>query len=321
VGLGRKGIVFSLLAVALSSLFLMWFADYYEPSIDEMVPVFSSRVLILNNAVSDAFSYAEYAAKTSSYYALRGLYEEINTTGIFLSDFNTSFVVCAVNGTSSCSNTHNLSVLLDEYVLLVNNDMRIPLGMQLHSFEWVDERPFSLKVRLNVSVWIVDHYASWNLSGVIETWVGTTGIYDPAFYNISTTYGGIVGERQIRPAGTGISSWDENRFHQFYLLEQYNPFSSGPCLSHRFEGDWFEIGGVRCGIETIVHPNNYVELQNQSGHPDLFNLTMVDHRLLRDERFPCQGEDDRLVNVTSVGVILSREDAGRFEVGYVDVYC
>lgn len=320
MGIGKKGIIFSLIAIGMSSLFLILFSGYYETPIDHRIPITSTKIIALDDALSDAFYYTDVAVQTAAYNGLEKLFQQVNTTSTYLSEFNNTYTACTLNG-SGCNNSFNLTYYLEEYTNRVQVSQQIALDYQIHNFTLIDETHFSYGFRTNISFWITDPFARWNVSKVITTTVSTAGIHDPAYINISTTYnrfpagwGGSDDIRQIYPVFILDYEWTPEVFANYYVRRQYRPSAYGPCLSDRFLGDW-NAHHDYCGIESVVQPNRYEKLQNDL-YPEFINFSMMDYQLLRENKFPCLPASGLPARVSILGInetlVLTTEEAARF---------
>lgn len=319
MGLAKKGIIFSLIAIGLSSLFLILFSGYYETPIDHNVPITNTKIIALDDTLHDAFEYTDVAVQIAAYNGLESLFEQINTTHNYLTEFNNTFTACALNS-SGCNNPHNLTHQLDSYVYRIQVSRLIPLDYQVNNFSLVDETHFSYSFKTNISFWITDPFARWNISKELLTTVSTAGVHDPAYFNISGEYArldgaiGGIGIRQIYPTYILDHEWSPEVFINYYVKRQYRPSQYGPCLSSRFLGDW-NTHDPSCGIESVVQANRYDKLQNVSS-PEYINYSMMDYQLLRQHKFPCLPANGLPARVSILGIneslVLTVEEATRF---------
>ena len=312
--MGKKGIIFSLLAIGFSGLFILLFSSSIEQPVDAGIAPINTRVLELDNGINDFFSYAQNSLDTCGFSALNALYTDINNTGNHLAagTFETRLSNC-LNDSSGCNNTLNMSAVLDEYTRLLRNTSRMALDFNVNTVSISDEQHWQLEITANVSINVTDQYASWRTSKLLITTLSTVGAPDPAYVTINDDYNGNE-ERIIIPnERQDFVEWDLDSFVEFLTGAEYHASLNGPCLSSRYEAQYDEQNDD-CGLESVVDPNYHSILMNTSYD----SLVHMDYQVLNEasNRYPC---DDLMGGMPRVSIravhrnlTLTRQDATRY---------
>ncbi len=308
MALNKKGIIFSLIAIALSGLFVVLFASTYEQETDDRNSIVRTRVLALDDAITGLYSYAESAHQQAAEGALEGLYDEVDSNG-FLADFNQSFTDCLQRTSGTCTNPHNLTGLLHNYTELLEGALGTDINATVNGARLVSEGYWRFTLESNITVTVDDKYASWSLSKNVTARVSTLGTPDPAYIKINNDYGGSV-KRPIKKNEIVGGGWNISTFTEYFTGRDHHASGEGPCLSQRYEGD-FGNPWSSCGLESVVDPDEHPDLKD-SANEDIVHL---DWQVLNGETHGCDGEeaDFRVsVNAVNKNLTLAKSDAQRF---------
>ncbi len=312
----KKGIVFSLMALAMAVLFTTLFFSYYQQPLDQGNEAVKTRVLMLNKGIIDFYQYSEKALSISAYKSLQLLYNKINTTGNYISQgyFEKNLSACMMGEEPCLGNPDNISSYLDNFTKVLNNDLRVPLQYVINNITISGESRWSLKLRANISVSLIDSFASWNLYKIINSTVNNTGLYDPLFtqYGFAGNDLGGVEYRRIKPNLNDQSNWDLSSFSEFYFAREYRASFKGPCLSDRYEGH--SNTNPDCAIETILNPDVFVKLKEKLN----VNLSQLDYSIINNEHFVCNTTEGLQANArytipaVNINITLSGDDIASF---------
>ncbi|MBN1274687.1 hypothetical protein JXA12_00135 [Candidatus Woesearchaeota archaeon] len=290
--MSKRGIIFSLLAIGLSGLFIILFSSSYEQPVDEREDTARARVERLDASIDDFYRYAQKAQQTAGRGALEAMYGNSYRTRAFLGDgnFNATFAEC-LNDSSSCPdpmNEDNLTALLSGYRDLLEESGGFDMDFSVVEVEMVDERAWTITMRSNISISLTDDYATWGLHKAVITDISTVGAKDPAYIAISDLYGGdenrTIKQNDIQDG----TSWNLSMFMDFYANKEYHRSLEGSCLSDRFEGS-FSGPLTRCSIESVVNPDEHPLLKN----PENRSIAHLDWQAATQRRYLC---DDGVTN-------------------------
>lgn len=308
MALSKRGIIFSLIAIALSGLFVVLFASTYEQETDGRNNVVRTRVLALDDAITSLYSYAESAHQQAAEGALNGLYDEVESDD-FLADFNQSFTDCVEISSASCTNPSNLSILLKNYTTLLEDSLGAEVNATVNDVTLTSEGYWGFTLRSNITVTVDDKYASWDLSRTVTAEVSTLDTPDPAYIKINDDYGGSV-KRPIKKNEVVGGNWNISTFTEYFTGQDHHASESGPCLSQRYEGD-FTSPWSNCGLESVVDPEEHPALKD----PANADIVHLDWQVLNGETHGCDGEEDDFrvsVNAVNKNLTLAKSDAQRY---------
>lgn len=320
--LGKKGIIFSLLAIGFSGLFILLFSNSLERPIDEGINIANTRVHDLDNSINTFYAYATDSLDTAGFAAIEALYDQIEASSTFLgsSNFENDLLTC-LNDSTGCTSTVTLTTLLDGYKELLANATRTELNYTVNSLAVTDEQHWLIEVTANISVSVADDYASWRLDKTVKKTISTVGARDPTYLAINNLYGGTEERRIIPNERQDYVEWDLPAFVEFFKGREYHPSLSGPCLSDRYEGG-FTQQSSRCGLESIVDPSQHPTLLG----PAYDSLTHMDYQVLDEanNRYPCDDLSGGMPRVSIRAVnkmlTLTRQDATRYKLNDENIW-
>lgn len=291
--MNKKGIIFSLIAIGLASLFILLFSSGFTEQIGGQNEVVRTRISNLDQTIEEFYTYTMVAQQVAGQQALAALYDAINTSTPrkYLVDFEDNFTRC-MNNSDGCVNNQPLQEFLDNYTQAVEETQDAIITYNIISMSITHESYWSFTLTSNISIVLDDRYAKWEYGQIIESRIPTTGAYDPAFLELSDMYGAVpVIERRIAssPFNKELQTINISTFMDFYTIGQYQYSDEGSCLSQRFEGDFGNPApGERCGIESVINPNDFPGLGG--------NIVHLDWQAINGITYPCANR----YNITSV---------------------
>ena len=312
--LSKKGIIFTLIAVGLSGLFILLYTASFSVPVNQDNENIRSRVTSLDDAITQFYDYASEAENIAGFSSLQALYEEINTSGTYLGsgNFPERFIDC-MNTSTGCTNDEDFATLLDNFTTILKASTGSAIAYRVTNLELIGETYDSLIVTSNITLTLKDAYASWDHSQTVTSVISTNGAYDPLYISINRRFSGTE-DRRISIHDSTASSAIQNVL-DFYAGKQYQPVNKedypavkAPCLSERFEG-LFNTDTQGCGIESIVQTADHPWLNNASS----YNITHLDWQVaaLPDSiRSACNkdNQDDFRVDVSVVSGNLTLDD-------------
>lgn len=312
MGLNKQGIVFSLLAIGFSGLFILLFSSNLQQPVDSNIEVTNIRVLDLDRSIEDFYAYAKTSLDTAGLEALQALYEDMKASGTHLAadTFEQRLLQC-LNDSTGCNNDVDLITLLEEYENLLQNTTRTDMDFTINSMAINDEKHWQIEVEANITVNLTDEYASWTLHRNLTNTISTIGARDPTYLSINDQFGGTT-EKYINPnQRQDFVEWNLPAFADYFTAGEYHASPAGPCLSSRFEGQYDEHDET-CGLESVVDPQ---------AHPTLLDATYddlvhMDYQVLTDQRYPCNelsgGMPRVSIKAIDPALTLTRQDATRY---------
>jgi len=247
----KKGMFFTLLAIAMLSLFLITYSSY---SLIKDRTVIDKRIRTMNSFI---FSLEEDMSRQiyiSTFRAILGIGNYITTEGQFITDSRTSIEEALLNGTINGTSINLMEgYRLKDWSSRVSNmseKMNLLVNYSLKEVNVSQEDPWSVKVETNIDFFIRDKagLASWNRTSTIVANVEIIGFEDP-LYLIKT--GGRIANKidktiyQPFVNGSDVSNLTLHVNHSYYISS-----SSAPSFLDRLEG---KVSANENGIESLVH--------------------------------------------------------------------
>jgi hypothetical protein len=274
---GKKGIVFTLTAIALAVFFTLVFSAKIEKPLDYKTELLEARVNVLNDYLNTFYDYAEGIASISGYSAMRGVIINISEAKDYNPNFETQFVYCIKTGnltsTNICPNMTNQTVVyfLDQLVDIAKSELNINSSYTINNVtvnQTIDA--FSVEVMLNLSVRVTDEFANMTDNRVLVSRININGLPDP-LYLINGTYNQTI---TIYEKAQG--NWTYEDLKQLYNNHAYRRSSEGISFISRVKGDF--SSSALYGIESFV---NYTMVSYDD------NDTMVDYLFWLKRKFNC----------------------------------
>jgi hypothetical protein len=275
--MNKKAIIFSLIAIGISGLFILIFSSSMRPHVNDHNEIVRTRVNGLDQTITDFYSYTQAAQEVAGYAALEALYRKINDTYVFpapptyLPDFEQAFVDCT-NSSKDCQNPQNLTLLLNQYTSAIEKAKDITFNFTVNSIKITDELYWSIVIETNISINLTDRYATWHYNQNVTSRISLNGIHDPAILELHSMYGGTK-ERKIYPAqfNTDLGTPIITDIMDMYTITQYHHSHNGSCISQRFEGD-FDGPAEECGLETFLNPEEFPDLKDDPLNQEILHL-------------------------------------------------
>lgn len=294
--LGKKAIIFTLIAIGLSGLFILLYTASFSVSVDQENENIRTRITSLDQTIDQFYEYAKEAQSIAGFESMQALYKEINDspshTYLGAGRFPERLLRC-MNESDRCTNIYNLTILLDNYTAIIESSTGSTITYSVLDLDLVSESYNYIIIRGNISIHLTDEYASWEQNRGVTSTISTNGVYDPIYININDDYDGAE-ERRISIHDSKASS-DIEEFIDFYAGKEYKavdkdeyPNNEAPCLSERFEGD-FDTATQGCGIESLVHADEHPDLM-ASGN---YDITHLDWQVATGTTYGCFVDDPK----------------------------
>jgi len=253
----KKAMFFTLLAIAMLSLFLITYSSY---SIIKDRSAIDKRISTMNNFV---FSLEEDMSRQiyiSTYRAILGIENYITSEGEFITDSKTTIEEALLNGT-----INEISIdLMEDYRLKdwssrvseISGKMNLLVNYSLKEISVSQEDPWNVKVETKIDFFIRDKagLASWNRTSIIITKVEITGFEDP-LYLIKTN--GKITNKVDKTIYQPFTDEDDVSNLTLHVNDSYYiASSSAPSFLDRLEGN---IVANSNGIESLVNLEKLLE--------------------------------------------------------------
>jgi len=308
IKLRKKAILFSLMSILFSILFVTIFSQNFTSTYEDRIPGSNIRIKVMDIYTRNLETYIGNSIKISAYRTLDAITEYRKTQALgFFSDsgeFNLTFSECMrcgyVNCTAIPNSANNCSIYpyditsrLENIKNISKEELNIRMNYTINNITIHQNYPFEVEVIVNITYNITDdsgeeYYARWDKSRLISQSVTIIGLLDPAGYlnDTSDKYDRTI-KRYSGNCGEASSCWNPTTTEQFYNESsfRYDRYR-GTSFLQRYWND--NNASDCCGIETILHPG---ELTNPNK-----DISYIDHYYW-NKIYSC-GNGDTMYNVT-----------------------
>jgi hypothetical protein len=285
--LRRKAVLFSLISVLFSVLFITIFSQNFSTVIEDKIPGSNIRIKVMDTYVRNFEVYVRDSIKISSYNALNEITKYRDSHNGFFTNFdqfNATFHNCMMCGYVNCTNqtsnnncnmsTNYLGARLDTIVQLSLQQLNINTTYSINSINIEQIYPFQVEVSVNISYNITDssegfNYAKWNRRTIITQPVTIIGLLDPIGYINDTTnrYNRTI-KRYTGICQYDRTCWNYTTTQEFYQGYEFRYNKNSTSFLQRYWND-YSISDC-CGIETIIHPSEISNINLNNSYIDQY---------------------------------------------------
>jgi hypothetical protein len=290
--MNKKGVMFTLIAIIISSFLTVLFSSTDSP-VDYSIGIVELRVGILNDYSKSFFEYAESSASMSGYYALYGVINNIsmNNPKQYDANFENHFINCTITGNITagvpCSGMKNktLPYFLDSLINISRDVLKITSNYTINSINVTQiDDPFHLDVILNISLRVNDAFANISATRIIVSKVTISGLQDPLFL-VNGTYNQTVKMTTLKKVQ---GDWNSTDLEWLYNNHEYRAYSLGISFINRIKGN---LTPSLQGIESFI---------NQSQVASGISLSMIDYFFLNKTYLNCTNGELVRINSTAL---------------------
>lgn len=249
--LNKKGMFFTILAIALLSLFFVSYTIY--TNVDDRDPI-NKRIGSMNNFI---FSLDEDLPRKlyASGFRIIFLFEEkIVENGTYITDLNQTFQEAFFNGTIHSEEQELMNgVKYQNIIDSINeksNSFNVEVNLSNPRLSITQQDPWNVKVTLTVDLYIRDlgDLVSWNKTSNITTFIPIENFDDP-LYIVNTN--GLVAQKINKTIyNQFVSGNDVTNLTLHLNNRRYINSTSAPSFLNRMEGN---ITANQYGIESLVY--------------------------------------------------------------------
>ena len=249
--LNKKGMFFTILAIALLSLFFVSYTIY--TNVNDREPI-NKRIDTMNNFI---FSLEEDLPRKlyASGFRIIFLFEEkIVENGTYIMDINQTFEEAFFNGTIYSEQQELMNgVRYQDIIDSINdksNSFNVEVNLSNPKISISQEDPWNIKITLTVDLYIKDlgDLVSWNKTSNITTLIPIEKFDDP-LYIVNTN--GLITQKINRTIyDTFVSGNDVTNLTLHLNNRRYINSTSAPSFLNRLEGN---ITSNQYGVESLVY--------------------------------------------------------------------
>ncbi len=272
----RRGIIFSLIALLISSFILLLFWSANAPRLDTDAPAVQARVTVMDHYLDSWDAFVADATRLSVRRALTYLTSNKLTTNLTLplseEGVRRNLSSCLVAGTATIGGpaygcfggvNNSLSAQLDNFTELAREQLGIRTSYTLDpNITLEDWAPFELLVGFTINSTVTDPaFAAWNRTKRYDIVVSVQGLPDPLFaYYGDTWMLGPFTRRTLRQDPVPRDLVNATDVAAMLAARDYaEDLGMAPTYLQRFRGVTAESQepfdpGNRSGIETLLVP-------------------------------------------------------------------
>ncbi|MBI1936104.1 hypothetical protein HYS31_06705 [Candidatus Woesearchaeota archaeon] len=295
IGIGKKAIFFTFIAITIMALFIILFAPSTDTSLESNSgQALRARISVVDSYVSDLQNrYFEMMLRAATYKTALSLVFYMNATDSYLPNLDSVFQEVIINGTinkvpidsftkKKLMENSTLKNLSDKIIRSANDTLNVDTVIIIKNVSVFQTGPWNIDSKLNVNFSVKSNVAQWSKSAVVVSSVSIEGLYDP--YYLVNTNGAY--SSQIKRSSIGQNMWNitKVRAHLRNGTYVYWQNSNAPSFLMRLTNTI--TNSSCCGIESLVNPNkispsdqmrSYVDYQFWGGSSipcsQIYNIT------------------------------------------------
>lgn len=250
--MNSKAFVFSTVTFFVLAIIVTVIALESERAQSPSVSYISSTDFFLEQLEEDLSRVLQITA----YRSLLGLEDYVSSSGLYIQDFEESFLSVIKNGTlngSSLAVMQNATLrVFEERMQSIASRQGVNLNLTITNVTINHTTPFVLLVTSNVSVQATTRArdTSWDYSTLIPASLNISGLRDPLYTH--ATQGRFVNTIRASQVPTPYvtSGNDTTRLQELYNSSAYVPDSQAPNFLMRFSGN---LSASDFGVASLVH--------------------------------------------------------------------
>jgi hypothetical protein len=271
--LRKKAVLFSLISVLFSVLFITIFSQNFNTLYEDRIPGSNIRIKVIDTYVRNFETYLGDSVKVSTYRTLDALTKYNYNRQAFFSDFNNfnqTFRNCMICNHVDCNNLASTDCGLGQYYLearlnnitnLSNEELNIKTTYKINSINIEQRLAFEVEVKINVSYNITDksdenYYAKWSKEILLTQPISLIGLLEPTgnINDTTNTYNRTIKRyKGVCEYDDSGGCWDSDTTQQFYQDISFRLQKNSTSFLQRYWND--TSPSSCCGIETILHPS------------------------------------------------------------------
>jgi hypothetical protein len=258
----KKGIVFTILALIISSFILIMFFYIIEMPVDYGVDVTRMKIRTTNNFIDQSDDIVRTQAIISSKKAITTLINEIETDDFF-PDFDLEFASCLTTGnfssSSDCGDNTNLKELVEENLTtFLREHMGLDAEFEIRNVRLDQTNPWELEVHLDFTMKIEEELMSWRITESINESFTILGFKDPIKVNKDTSVSSYTPENDVINIGDRYKAindeWMEvpSTLNSLVMNGNYFEYDLGISFLNRLKGNLTPSNLGIVSIEPII---------------------------------------------------------------------
>ncbi len=261
--LGKKGVIFTILALLLSTIIIGLFFSFKDVPLDNNVQNVQMRIKHINSYIEQVEEYVKDSTKSSAINALDFAINEMINRSAYYSDFDQGIDSCMRTGLMATPGNSEQLMACPEEAILQNNiqviedfaeeHLTIPSDINIEQVSLVQTSPWQITFIINYSVLVQDTYASWNSTKTTNQTISIIGLNDPTYWIVDPTLSSYKYLNTIKQAENQGLWLEEPSIINFLTVNKiYFKYEQGPSFLNRLRGNM--SNSTCCGIASVVPP-------------------------------------------------------------------
>lgn len=264
IKMSKKGIFFTFIAVTLMAIFIVVYTPQADITLQKDTQAVKVRIDVLDNYLKDLEkSYFETVAKATAYKTMLSLILYMNSTGKYVTNFDTAFAEVFMNGTinnvpidsitkAKIMDNATLSNWSKRIIETAKDTFNVNTSIQINNVTVNQTKPWNIDTKLSMNIAITSDVARWKRENVtVKTSISIEGFPDP--YYLINTNGQYHNE--IKKSSVEFNKWNISHAREHLRNGTYVHWqnSESPNFIMRFVND--TGNSTCCGIESFINPN------------------------------------------------------------------
>lgn len=265
--ISKKGIFFTFIAITMMTIFILVFTPQVDLSLQKDTQALNARISTINNYINDLqYNYLRAVMRVTGQKTIESLIFYMNSTGTFLSDFDSAFQEVFVNGTINNVQIDSITVkkIMDNRTFTnwssrisqsSLNVLKVNTTIFVENASATQTNPWEIDLILKINLSVKSNVAEWNKISTIKTTLPIEGFYDPSYLvNVNVLDSYSYGKK-IKNADMQFNKWNITyvRYHLRNDTYVYWGNANAPSYLSRFTNTF--TPSSCCGIESLVNPN------------------------------------------------------------------
>ncbi|PIN81404.1 hypothetical protein COV13_01130 [Candidatus Woesearchaeota archaeon CG10_big_fil_rev_8_21_14_0_10_32_9] len=276
--INKKGIIFTILALLISSIVITLFFSFKEVPLDNSSQNIKIRIQQVNMYITQVEMYIKDVTKISTLSALDFAINQMIDQNAYYSDFDSALQRCMISGVLptpgnegaviACPDSAKLQANINEIGAFAAENLTIQSVVRVNNIKLTQTTPWQIIVTVNYSIKVEDSYATWDAVKTLNQTVNIVGLNDPTYWIVQpslSSYKYLNAFKQVENQGL----WLETPSTANYVTVNkiYFKYENAPSFLNRVRGNM--SNSTCCGIASIVPPLDSIS------NPDLSNLDYI----------------------------------------------
>ncbi|MFT4282834.1 MAG: hypothetical protein ACMXX6_00225 [Candidatus Woesearchaeota archaeon] len=258
--MNKKGVMFTLIAILLSTIILSSLFFFQETRIDKELEPASLRIQTVNNYIRLSSTFYENLMSSHAYNLIENIINAMIEEGEYLDDFDFEVQRCFVEGEFSVNGVDfdcevNFNEVLQEWDEYILQELNFNSQTSLQNIRLTQENPWEITVEFELSLEVEDSFATWHANKSLRSFFRIEGLYDPTYEITHPDVSEFSYNNTIKFADLELEMlWQEkpSTLEQVVINQEYFFVNQTPSFLGRLQGNFSPSD---YGIVSIVKPS------------------------------------------------------------------